>query len=130
MACREIRQQEREVSSAETAAGYVRRMVEWETRGWGDQENALSRIGRKHGLAFWTLNNLRTGRAKTVEAGLFGRIRAAYLAICESQIAKLEQEIAIEKAITCDDTLENLESEARRLAAQIAAARTKRQSVT
>jgi hypothetical protein len=129
MTCREIQHQEREVSSAETAAGYVRRMVEYETRGWGDQESALSRIGRKHGLAFWTLNNIRTGRAKTVEAGVFARIRGAYLAICESQVAKLQEEIAIEKAITRDDTLENLESEARRLAAQVAAARARRQQV-
>jgi hypothetical protein len=32
------------MSSADQAAGYVRRMIEHETRGWGDQDNALHRI--------------------------------------------------------------------------------------
>jgi hypothetical protein len=75
--CRKNEHTERKVmSSAEMAAGYVMRMVEAETRGWGDQENALSRLEARYGLPFWTLNHIRTGRAKTVEAGLFARIRA------------------------------------------------------
>lgn len=79
MADRETVHQERKVmSSAEIASGYVRRMVENETRGWGDTENALSRLEAKYGVSFWTLNNLRTGRAKTVEATLFNRIKAAF----------------------------------------------------
>ena len=125
----ETKQQERALSSAEMAAGYVRRMVECETRGWGDQENALNRLEQKYGLSFWTLNNLRTGRAKTVEAGVFARIRGAYLDLCERQVAKLQHELAIEKALNSDDSLEDLESEARRLAAQIEKARAKRRGV-
>ena len=60
------------MSSADVAAGYVRRMVEKETRGWGDQEGALGRLEARYGLPFWSLNHIRTGRAKTVEAGLPG----------------------------------------------------------
>lgn len=108
------------------AAGYVRRMVEAETRGWGDQESALSRLEARYGLPFWTLNHIRTGRAKTVEAGLFARIRGAYLDLCQRQVAKLQHEISVEKALNENDTLEDLEREARRLAARIEKARATR----
>lgn len=121
MRCRETESEVRKMSSAEMATGYVRRMVERETRGWGDQENALSRLEQRYGLPFWSLQNIRTGRAKTVEAGLFARIRAAYLDLCERQVAKLQHEIAIEKALNEDDTLEDLEREAAALAARVAA---------
>lgn len=120
MKCRETQQQvQKAMSSAEMAAGYVRRMVESETRGWGDQEGALSRLEARYGIPFWSMNNIRTGRAKTVEAGLFARIRGAYLDLCERQVAKLQHEIAIEKALNNDDTLEDLEREAQALAARI-----------
>lgn len=103
----------------ETAGAYVRRMIEHEARGWGDQTSAVQRLGARYGLSFWALEHLRTGRAKTVEAGLFARIRAAYLDLCERQISKLQHEIAIEKAIVEDDSLEDLVREAEELAARI-----------
>ena len=109
------------MSSVETAGEYVRRMVEREARGWGDQSTAQQRLEARYGLSFWALEHLRTGRAKSVEAGLFKRIRAAYLDLCERQIEKLQHEIAIEKAIHEDDDLSNLQSEADRLAALVAA---------
>lgn len=127
MRCTKTEHQERKVmSSAEMATGYVRRMVERESRGWGDQEGALGRLEQRYGISFWSLNNIRTGRAKTVEAGLFARIRGAYLDLCERQVAKLQHEIAIEKALNEDDTFEDLEREAARLAEEIAAKRAQR----
>ena len=123
MTCRESKHQVHEtMSSVEVATGYVRRMVEYETRGWGDQDNALDRLEVRYALPRWTLNNLRTGRAKSVEAGVFARIRAAYLDLCERQVEKLQHEIAIEKVLSEDDTsLEDFEREAAALAARIAA---------
>jgi hypothetical protein len=114
------------MSTVEAAGGYVRRMVESETRGWGDQENAMSRLEARYGIPFWSLKRLQTGRAKTVEAGLFARIRAAYLDLCERQVTKLQHEIAIEKAIYQDDTLQDLEREAEMLLARIDAAKARR----
>lgn len=116
-----VHQEQKDMSSAQVASGYVRRMVASETRGWGDQDNALARLEAKYGLPFWTLQNLRTGRAKTVEAGLFARIRGAYLDLCERQVEKLKHEIAIERALYEDDTIADLEREASRLAARIQA---------
>lgn len=126
MACRETESFKhklgREVmSSSDVAGDYVRRMIEHETRGWGDQHNALSRLEARYGLPFWSLRNLKSGRAKTVEAGLFARIRAAYIDLCERQVTKLQHEISIEKALNEDDALEDLDREARALAARIAA---------
>lgn len=120
---REIQSQERKLSTAcvETAGGYVRRMVEREARGWGDQSEAQARLESRYGIPYWAMDRLRTGRAKTVEAGLFARIRGAYIDLCERQVAKLQHEIAIEKALTEDDTLEDLELEAAALAARIQA---------
>jgi hypothetical protein len=109
------------MSSSDVAGDYVRRMIEHETRGWGDQHNALSRLEARYGLPFWSLRNLKSGRAKTVEAGLFARIRAAYIDLCERQVTKLQHEISIEKAMNEDDALEDLDREAGALAARIAA---------
>ncbi len=109
------------MSSADVASDYVRRMVQSESRGWGDDRNALQRIQSRYGLSFWTLNNLRTGRAKTIEANLFSRIRSAYLDLCERQIRLLQHEIAVEKAKSPDDNLEDFEREAAALAARLQA---------
>ena len=109
------------VDMADEASGFVRRMIARETRGWGDQAPAQHRLEARYGLSFWTLEHLRTGRAKSIEASLFARIRAAYLDICERQVAILQHEIAVEKAINSDDTLEDLEAAAAQLVARIAA---------
>ena len=126
MAFRESQNPEREMSTVEAAGGYVRRMVETEARGWGDQAQAQQRLEAKYGLPFWALEHLRTGRAKTVEAGLFARIMAAYLDLCERQVGKLLKEIAIEKAINEDDDIQHLERQAARLVAEIQARKAKR----
>jgi hypothetical protein len=109
--------------SAAAASGYVRRMVELETRGSGDTEGALRRLEARFGLPYWSLWHLRRGAAKTVEAGLFARIRGAYLSYCEQQVAALQHEIFLEKAADEDADLADLEVEAQALAEKIAAAR-------
>lgn len=105
--------------SVATASEYVRRMVARESRGPGDTKNAMARLEAKYGIRFWQLSHLRGGRAKTVDSSLFGRIRAAYLDYCESQVRLLQHEIAVEKAVSGDDALEDLVQEAESLAARI-----------
>ena len=116
------------MSSAELAAGYVRRMVSRESSGWGDQTEALKRLARDYKLPFWTLNNLRIGRAKTIEAGLRDRIRAAYLDVCERQIARLQHELEIEKAAIGDDSLQDIDREAEALAQRLREAKAARKA--
>lgn len=112
--------------SAAVATKYVRRMVELETTGFGDTDGALRRLEARFGLPFWSLWHLRQGRAKTVDADLFSRIRGAYLNYCENKISALQHELAIEKATDADADLEALEAAASKLAAQIAQAKAAR----
>lgn len=116
------------MSSAQVATGYVRRMVENETRGWGDQDNALARLEARYGIPFWTLNHIRTGRAKTVEAGTFQRIRAAFVDQCGKHAARLLHEAETAKAVNPHVHLDDIENEIRALAARLEAAKAHRKS--
>ncbi len=131
MARRETVHQEHEMSSVDMAgeaSGFVRRMVENETRGWGDTDNALSRLEAKYGLPFWSLQNLRTGRAKTVEASLFNRIKAAFVDHCGRQAARLLHEADMAKEVTPEDVdLGVIQDEIRALQVRLAAAQSKRE---
>lgn len=111
------------MSTAEIATGYVRRMVENETRGWGDNSNALTRLEAKYGLPYWSLENLRTGRAKTVEASLFNRIKAAFVDQCGRHAARLLHEAEIAKAVNPDVDVAAIEDQIRALASRLQAAK-------
>lgn len=121
MTFRETRKAEREMSAVENAAHYVRQMVEIEGKGWGDSHNALHRIGHRYSLLPNTLEHLRTGRAKTLSADLYLRIRGAYLDLCERQISRLQHQLEMERVVGTDDDLEGIGVEAARLAARLAA---------
>ena len=122
MSCKETVQSELFMDSAVAASNYIKRMIEKERKGTS-RESALDRLERRYGIPYWTMNNLRIGRAKTVEAGLFARIKAAYLDLCERELSKLQTEIEIARAITNDDSFEDLRLEAEDLVARVAAKR-------
>lgn len=105
--------------SVEAATDHVRIMVQRESCGPGDLENAMRRLEARYGLPFWSLWHLRKGKAKTVEASLLARIRAAYLDMCAKQAGSLLHEIQLDAA--AHDDLADLEAEARALVAKIAA---------
>ena len=113
---------EHEMSVAESTR-HVQMMLERESRGWGDHSLALERIARRYGLSKWTLEHLRKGRAKTVNAGIRDRIRNAYLDVCERHIRALQNEIAAEKAKGAADDLHGIEAETEALVARFMAAR-------
>ena len=119
MRCRETKHLEHEMTSAVQAQGYVKRMLELEGNAWGSLTNALQGIERRYGIPYWTLNNLRTGRAKTVEAGLFKRLQRAYYDHCERQIARLQHDLEIEKARAADDLDEDLLAQVQSLAEKV-----------
>ncbi|QNQ62496.1 hypothetical protein IB024_01695 [Brucella sp. 6810] len=107
------------MSSCDLAGRYVREMTDREAKGWGDHSNALKRLSRRYGLSYWTLNNLRIGRSKTVEASIFKRVQTAYFDYCERQIAQLQHELELEKAVVGDADMENLVGEASQLLAKV-----------
>lgn len=105
--------------TVEAAYDYASRLVELESRG-SDTEGALFRIEQRYGLSPNQIMHLRSRRAKSCDVSLFGRLRMAYLDLCQRQVTNLQHQIAIEKAIS-DDTLADLEAEAAALARKIAA---------
>ena len=110
-----------EPMSIDAASDYATRLLADELRSPADLQGALRRIEQRYGLSPNTIEHLRKGRAKTCDLGLFGRLRAAYLDSCARQVAKLQHQIAFEKATQSDDILTGLEAEAQALAAKIAA---------
>lgn len=106
--------------SVEAATEYVRTMVQRESRGPGDLDNAMQRLEQRYGLPFWSLWYLRKGKAKTVETSLYARIRGAYLDMCQRQASTLLHEIELEAAAG-DDTDLDLATALRALAEKIEA---------
>lgn len=106
--------------STKRAQRMAKHLIDAESRPDRDADDVAAAVERRWGIGFWQLAHLAKGRAKTCDIALFGRMRAAYLDLCERQVSKLQHEIAIEKAIG-DDDLEHLVEEARALAAKIAA---------
>lgn len=115
--------QGRKVMSTAIASEYVRRMVERETAGNGDVENAVRRLARKHGLSFWQLMHLRAGRAKAISIDAFFAVRTAYLDYCEQQISDLRREIAEVRGN--DDRFEDLVGEVEAIAEKVRQAKSK-----
>ena len=113
------------MTRVEVATGYVRRMVETESRGWGDQENALHRIERYSEIPYWTLENIRKGRAKSIEASMFERIKAAFIDHCRRQAARLLHEAEIEGLGEPNDDVADITDQIRALAARLEAAKSK-----
>lgn len=106
------------------AAGFIRRLIKEESNGWGDEANALKRICRDYRLPFWTLNNIRIGRAKKCDGDIRDRIRSAFIEHCRSQAARLlhEAEIAAAKG-NKNDGLEGIADQIRALAIELEAAK-------
>jgi len=109
--------------SVDAATDYVRTMVQRESHGPGDLDNAMRRLEAKYGLPFWTLWHLRKGKAKTVEASLLARIRGAYLDMCQRQASNLLHEIKMEAAASDDDLDSDIAAELEALLAKIQAKR-------
>ena len=83
---------------ADRARGFISRMILHEARGTSDTQPALRRLARDYGFNYWTLDRIRRGKAKSVEAGLFKKIRDAYLSHCAWKLKSLAHEIKMERA--------------------------------
>lgn len=108
--------------SVEGAQEYARKLVELEAKG-ADTSAALKRIERRYGLRATTIEHLRHRRAKSVDVGLFARLRGAYLDACERMAAKLLSEIETVKLGAPNDLDEALSLNLRVLADQVACIR-------
>lgn len=111
-------------SATVEAAGFIRRLIKEESRGWGDEANALRRICRDYRLPFWTLNNIRIGRAKKCDGDVRDRLRSAFIDHCRGKAAALlhDAEMAAAKG-NKNDVLEGIADQIRALAAELEAAK-------
>lgn len=117
-------QQGKQAMSTAIAAEYVRKMVERETAGNGDVENAIRRLARRHNLSFWQIMHLRAGRAKSITVEAFTTIRRAYVDYCEAEVRALQEEIRRDREHYEDShDLRDLENEAQALAEKVRLAR-------
>ena len=110
--------------SVEAAASYasrVHKMLSDGVRSDDDLDVAYDSFERQFGVGRWTIEHLRKLKAKTCDVSVFARLKGGYLALCERQVAKLQHQIAVEKATQNDDDLRDLEAAAAALAAKIQA---------
>ena len=108
-----------EFITPEITASYARRMVELESRGNGDQLNALERVSRKCGIGPRSLRRLINGETKDPGLNVFGKVRAAYLDLCERQIRKLQIEVETDKTRYGDAAFADLDREIEALAQRV-----------
>ncbi|WP_298966208.1 hypothetical protein [uncultured Roseibium sp.] len=83
-------------AAREMATGLVQR----ESRGPGDLDNAMRRVEAKYGVPYSVLWSLRYRQPKDILLGVFTKIRAAYQAECARQAALLEHELTITRAVS------------------------------
>lgn len=101
-------------------ASYVRKMIEMESRGNGDQLNAMERVGRDIGVSARSIRRLVSGETDP-GMKLFTRIHRAYLDKCARMAAALLNQIEIEKARFGSEHFEDIGAEALALRAKIEA---------
>lgn len=85
------------------AAGWARKLVQHESHGPGDTNNALRRLSARYHISYSTLWALRYRKPKEMVVSVFTRIQAAYLAECQRQLKRLEHEIEITRAVAGPD---------------------------
>ncbi|WP_156528543.1 hypothetical protein [Sinorhizobium glycinis] len=108
--------------SPDMASSYAKQMVELESRGNGDQMNALERVGRNVGMTARSLRRLINGETDP-SVSLLVRIHKAYLDLCARKAESLMQKIEAEKARFGSEHFEDLSAELQALRAKIDARR-------
>lgn len=108
--------------SPDITAAYARQMVELESRGNGDQLNALERVGREVGLKARALRRIINGET-TPTLAVFARIRMGYLNVCERHINKLEQAVEADRARYGDAPFTDISTRVVALAEEVRAAK-------
>jgi len=96
----------------EQANAWAKMLIHGESRGPGDLDNAMRRVGRKYGIPYSALWRLRYRKPKDIWASVYVKLQAAYLAACERQKRKLAHETAISKALLGPDDPVVLQAEA------------------
>lgn len=80
------------------ARSWAQELVRRESRGPGDQENAMRRLGTRHGIPWRVFWKLKYRPPQDIFISTYNRLHAAYRAECERQLRLLKHDIEITKA--------------------------------
>ena len=84
-----------DLSAITEAKRLVDELLRLESRGVGDRENAMRRLGNRYGLPWRTFWNIKYRDQKDVFVGVLRRLQEAHRAECGRQIKRLRHEIQI-----------------------------------
>jgi transcriptional regulator with XRE-family HTH domain len=111
-----------DVFSPTEADAMARKMIERESRGYGDQMNAYEKVAERCGFTARQLRRFLQGEIKNPGFGLLHGIRIGFLSLWEEEVKKMQQEIDALKARVGDsDHVRGVETEAQALAHKIQA---------
>lgn len=98
---------------------FARKMIQKESKGLGDQMNAMERVAGRCGVTARQLRRFLAGEIKRPDWDLIQGIRIGWIGLWEEQIRKLQTELDIQKARFGSDYFQDLDAEAQALAAKI-----------
>lgn len=86
------------IAPVDSAARWADDLVHGESRGPGDLTNAMERVGRRTGVGYRTIWNLRYRRPKDLSASAFLKLWAAWEKLKEDQVKALSDDLARTRA--------------------------------
>ena len=84
-----------DLSAADEAKRLVNELIRIESRGAGDTEGAMRRLGNRYDIPWRTLWNIRYRTPRDVFVGVFEKIKEAHRAECRRQIERMAHELSI-----------------------------------
>lgn len=97
----------------------ARRMIERESRGYGDQLNAYDKVAVRCGISARQLRRFLSGDIKNPGFRLLDGIRVGWIALWQAEIKKLQRELDTQKTRFGSEHFRDLEAEVQTLAQKI-----------
>jgi hypothetical protein len=93
--CKSAKQGPEKMSAIDDAQFWAKQMVQRESRGCGDLENAMHRLETRYGISWRTFWSLKYRPPADVFVGVYLKLKSAYEAECDRQERMLRDERAI-----------------------------------
>lgn len=92
-------------ASIDHARRIASELLRMESRGAGDLENAMKRLGVRHGINWRVFWALRYRAPKDMFVGVYEKLNTAYRAECGRQLERLQHELHVARAkgVVVDD---------------------------
>ncbi|NTF67944.1 hypothetical protein [Rhizobium rhizogenes] len=97
----------------------ARRMIERESRGYGDQMNAYEKVADRCGMSARQLRRFLSGEIKNPGFRLLEGIRVGWIGLWQAEIKRLQRELDTQKARFGSEHFVDIEAEAEALAQRL-----------